>query len=334
MLDHERKEQVLFTRDMLVNQVRRESPMIAASFDRLWLRELERMCDLFSKTLVHLFAGRRVAEANEDALRHVCVRLLSNAIKSYSAAVELLRCGYRLQPGILVRNILETVSTVLHLFINRNDLPRFLEGKLESSGTITTAKMVLPDYGRAYGFFSNNYIHIGEPHRMDHLLEPYTDSGDEAVRFNLLCLRWSIWLLFVTSEMVFFDIAGPPRYWRRIDADSYAFDPSPEEQRWFEEFIRPTHRDGEGVGRVREEDVAGKREVRLIPRQEAENMGHEKIKCRFLDCSREEILEKRKPVRGREPGPVIIHHECEAGHKFHLPYDGSGRYLLCDCPTG
>jgi hypothetical protein len=72
----------------------------------------------------------------------------------------------------------------------------------------------------------------------------------------------------------------------------------------------------------------------LIARKEAEDMRHEKIKCRFLGCSREEVLEKRKPVRGREAGPVIIHHECEAGHKFHLPYDGSGTYLPCDCSTG
>jgi hypothetical protein len=245
MLDYEHKTQVFFTRDMLVNQIRRDAPRIAASFDRLWGGELERMSDLFSKTLVHLFAGRRVADANEDTLRHECAGVLSNALKSYSAAVELLRNGYRLQPGILIRSILEGVSAVLHLFINRGDLSIFLSGDLKSSRTITTAKKVLPEYGQAYGFFSDNFIHIGEPHRMDHYLVPYTDSADEAVRFNLVCLRWSIWLLFVTSELVFFDTAGPPRYWRRTDADSYAFDPSPEEQRWFEKFMSSRDRHGE-----------------------------------------------------------------------------------------
>lgn len=236
LLDHESKLQVFFTRDMMLNQLRRDCPKIAESFDRLWGSELEKISGLMSRTLMQLYAGRRVAVAQEDNLRLACGQLLLNATLTYQAAVAALRDGFRLQPGILIRNLLEAVSTVLHIFTKPADLPRYLAGTLPSPSTISTAKKVLPPYGRAYGFFSENYAHIGEPHRMDHPLVVYEDPEDPAVRFNLMNLTWTSWLLFVTSELVFLDFSAR-RYWRHVDENSYAYDPSPEERRWLARFL-------------------------------------------------------------------------------------------------
>ncbi|MCW5891294.1 MAG: SEC-C domain-containing protein [bacterium] len=44
-VDNDQKTIGLFTRDMLVNQLRRDCPCIAGSFDRLWLAELEEISD-------------------------------------------------------------------------------------------------------------------------------------------------------------------------------------------------------------------------------------------------------------------------------------------------
>jgi len=236
MLDYEEKSQVFFTNDMLVNQLRRDCPRIAASFDRLWGQEIDAMSRLMSRTMMRLYAGQRVAVAHDDDLRFACAQLLFNATQTYVAAVSVLRDGFRLQPGILIRNILEAVSTVLHIFVNTAELTRYLAGDLRSPDTIAAAKKVLPPYGRAYGFFSDNYAHIGEPHRMNHPLAVYEDATDPAVRFNLMCLKWAAWLLFVTSELVFFDL-GPSRYWRRPGPNEYAYDPSPEERRWFARYM-------------------------------------------------------------------------------------------------
>lgn len=94
-------------------------------------------------------------------------------------------------------------------------------------------------------FFSDNYAHIGQPHRLDHPLTPYDDADDPAVRLNLMCLKWAAWLLYVTSELVFFDV-GPSRYWRRLGPNAYAYDPSPDERRWLAQYLGALEDQGRG----------------------------------------------------------------------------------------
>jgi hypothetical protein len=130
VVNHERRSKMVFTTNMLVNQVRREAPKIGESFDRLCSQELESMSELCSQVWFYLYSGFSEAVANDDELRMASGELLLNALNTFVAAVELLRSGYWLQAGILIRNVVETISTVLCLFSNPDDLDAFRSGVL------------------------------------------------------------------------------------------------------------------------------------------------------------------------------------------------------------
>jgi hypothetical protein len=52
-------------------------------------------------------------------------------------------------------------------------------------------------------------------------------------------------------------------------------------------------------------------------------------------CNKEDLPQKRRMVGRGGPGIPIQHHECESGHRWHLPV-ASGpetRQTLCDCPN-
>jgi len=111
----EKKKIIIFTDDMLINQLRRDGPKIEESFDRLCANELSELSELLSKTNGLIYSGLSIGVQKEDELRSACAQLLLNGTNSFAAATAILRMGYVLQPGIIVRAILETVSTSLHL---------------------------------------------------------------------------------------------------------------------------------------------------------------------------------------------------------------------------
>ena len=240
MLDQQHGQLVVYTDEMLINQLQRDSLKIAASFDELCEEHLRSMSRLCSEVFMLLHQGL-IVDLYHNELDQACIGMLMNAANSFSAAVTLLRNGYRLPPGILVRNILETISTVLHLFTRPDDLKKFKEGQLKSSKTIAAAKEVLPPFGRLYGFFSQEFAHIGSIQRELQPLVPY-DHIDDALRVNLCFLKMTIWLLYVSSELLCLDIVGRPRYWhclgkKQDGQTAYAYAPSTEERRWMARFL-------------------------------------------------------------------------------------------------
>lgn len=172
-----------------------------------------------------------------DELRQTCGYLLFNGINSFTAAFELLRNGYRLQPGILVRNILETLSTILHLFILPDDLKLFKQGNLKSTKTLDAAKKVIPPFGQLYGFFSDGFVHISSLYQNFQPLIPFKSKEDEALKVNVGFMKISIWLIYVTTELIFLDIIKAPRYWRKLGGGKYLYSPSREEHSRQSEFF-------------------------------------------------------------------------------------------------
>jgi len=106
LLDREARKIVVFTENMLLNQLRRDGPKIEASFDRLCENDLIQLSALLSKTNGLVYSGLTVASREEDELRIACAQLLMNASNSFGAAVAVLRMGYVLQPGIILRSLL------------------------------------------------------------------------------------------------------------------------------------------------------------------------------------------------------------------------------------
>lgn len=116
-----------FTKDVLINQIRREGPRIAASFDQMCEQDLDGISEEYARVTSLCVAGLS-SEQLEAALRSACGHLLMNALKSISAATELLRLGYVLQPNIVLRSAVECVAVVLHLLARPQDLGKLQAG--------------------------------------------------------------------------------------------------------------------------------------------------------------------------------------------------------------
>lgn len=226
---------VVFTDDMLLNQLRRDGPRIEESFDRLCADDLARLSSHLSKTNGLIYSGLTIATQEEDELRIACAQLLLNAINSFAAAVAVLRMGYVLQPGIIIRSLLEAVSTTLHLIQHPKDLAAYKNHTLQSPKTIAAAKKALPPFGQLYGHYSDSFAHIGQLHKSITPIREYSERH-EALEVNLNSLNIAAWLLYVTAELAFNELVAQPRYWHPVE-QGYKYDPSEGEKEWMKSFF-------------------------------------------------------------------------------------------------
>lgn len=138
-IDEETGQRFVVTEGTVFNQLQRDAPRIAASFDHLCTEELRPVDRLAAKTLFLLTVGRKDASRKESELRITCSNLLMNALVTLLAAVDLLRDGFMLQPGILIRNLLETLIAVICIFTVRSDWDAFRENRLKPEQRIAIA---------------------------------------------------------------------------------------------------------------------------------------------------------------------------------------------------
>ena len=91
-----------------------------------------------------------------------------------------------------------------------------------------------------YGFLTERFSHIGKLHHSIQPVEPYKKM-DERLQLNLSILRASLWLMYVTAELLFIDCTSKPRYWRSLGngayAYAYAYAPSDEVLTWQKTFL-------------------------------------------------------------------------------------------------
>lgn len=105
--DNKNKQLQIFTKDMLINQIKRDSKKIEKSFDKLCKNDIDKISELFSYAQIIILNAFRFSVDEKDDKRLTCSKLLLNASNSLVASVELLRKGFVLQPGMIIRNIIE-----------------------------------------------------------------------------------------------------------------------------------------------------------------------------------------------------------------------------------
>ena len=242
IVDLERKVQIVTSNDVLFNQLRRDGPRIADAFDGICAQDLEALNQEFCQFIatlaqVTINLQRREGLCGDEYITNLT--LLSNTAQTIIAAIELTRRGFRLQPGILLRNVLESVSTVCHIVMHHDDLQKIKSGELSSTRTITSAKKVFPPIGHFYGLLSKNFVHVGRFHSSvdDFISIKEYEVGEEALDFNLSVLRFAVWSLNVATELAFFDNLVSHRYFRRISENGFVFSPAPEERERMEQFL-------------------------------------------------------------------------------------------------
>jgi len=215
---------IILTNDILINQIRRDALEIAASFDSLCDSDLRVLSEFHAKSIGLLSCG--IAKNAHDDFRLKLGLILNNAQASFVAALYLLRGGFLLQPGMVLRTLLEQVSTAIHLTLNPSDLTKIEKGSFDSPKTIASAKKVIPIYGQLYGAFSSSFTHVSKLHARIDPIKPFTDKHP-ALDANLMMLATSLFLLAIAIELAFFDHASQPLFWRRLGPGKYLFELSP-----------------------------------------------------------------------------------------------------------
>ena len=241
IIDQANQRLIEIRKSVLINQITRDAEMIGKSFDNLHGSDLEKISKQFAHCFGLLTSGLLKASSDEDDLRIACGELLSNSLNSIAAAAYLLRGGFALQPGPVIRSCFESLAVVLHLMQYQKDLKSRREHKFDSTRAITSAKRVFPPFGKIYGLLSKDFTHIGRLHKQLTPIREYTESH-EPLELNLYFISTAVWMCYVSSELVFLDVVAQPRYWTELPSESenqiaYSYSPSAEETAWMEEFL-------------------------------------------------------------------------------------------------
>lgn len=235
LMDHQGKRVIVVSNDFLLTEFSRDLPKIQQSFDALCDADMREISELMSTVVSFLMGALLASQRNNQDRPRVTGVLLFNAANSLAAAIHLLRGGYTLQPGMIIRNIVESCCAAIHLFLKPEDVPRYEQGRLESTRTISTAKKALPPLGELYGNYSKNFSHIGKLHRSFQRVTSYKERN-ESLETNLMMIRMTAWILYVTSELVFHPFASPSRYWQKVEG-GLRYSPSDEEKSWMNSFF-------------------------------------------------------------------------------------------------
>ncbi|MDC7745390.1 hypothetical protein [Rhizobium binxianense] len=233
IVDKQSKKVMFVTKDMLTNQLYRDGPRIAASFDELARGVVRECSEVMSKAQAMLI--RHLPKIEDKGSEATCARLLYSAAHSYVAAIEVARKGYPRELGALMRLIVETIATVLAIAIDGGPtLEKFHKGKLETTKCIGIAKKALPFIGQLNGELSNNFVHIGALQDSVDGATPYT-KGDQRLDFVITTMKLMAMLLDIVTEVIFATDIENHRYWKR-EGEGWTFDPNEETRGWIEKF--------------------------------------------------------------------------------------------------
>lgn len=227
-----------FPEDTLTQHLQAEARAVEESFDRLCGEDLRRISALHSRIYNLLGTGLLRAQRQNDECREFCACLLFNATHTIMAALEILRRGYTMQPGVLLRNAIETLSTAHYLVKMEDGLTQYRNGTLESPSTIAVAKELFPAYGRWYGAFSEHFAHIGPTWLQVRLPLPYTERSEE-LDANIMYIKAFLWLTYFFSELPFCDLLPKPLYWNPTGDRTCRHVATPEGDTLKREFTEP-----------------------------------------------------------------------------------------------
>ncbi|GAA5542397.1 hypothetical protein [Brucella sp. NBRC 113783] len=234
LVDQKNKTVMILTKDILTNQIYREGPNIAGSFDELGRGDINDCSEVFSRTLTMLV--RHLPNVDDKGSEATCARLLNSAAQTYVAALEVARRGYPREHGALSRGIIETISTVLAIVMDGGrTLDKFHKGTLETTKTIGLAKKALPFIGKLNGSLSNDFVHIGSLHDSVDGPKRY-QKGDERFDFVITLSRLTVLLLDIVTELIFSHEMESLRYWRR-KGEGWVFEPGEETEKWMQSFV-------------------------------------------------------------------------------------------------
>ncbi|MEP0212217.1 MAG: hypothetical protein ABJD66_03310 [Cellulophaga sp.] len=237
--DEEKGERMIFKRNQLINQLQRIGPQINQSFDKIYADEFKNMSSDLSEIMPLLFIGHKQALNDNEELFITCGDLLRNASNTVISSVQTLRCGFRLQSGILLRSVIEMCATVTHLISDPKTLDDFKNDKIKSTYSISVANKQVPLFGKAWGILSKKQIHINSLHADWYPLKEYTDKEEVPVEVTIGIIGMTIMILRITVELTFFPYIDEHLYWKSEGENKVSFIPPTEDRiGWIKEKLK------------------------------------------------------------------------------------------------
>lgn len=218
---------------MLMNRVEREARITAESFDAIAGGAVAHLEQMYFRSAIILHSVHQIPI---DEPYKTSAAVLTNALKSLSAALALLRMGWRLQPYSCLRNGIEATSVVVHLVAHPNDLEKFRGGKLDIPKTLKAAKTAIPPIGRLYGMLSEEFVHVGKPFWHIQKGNIYSESEWEMWQC-LAAISFFAFTILIVSELAFYEFVSERHCWTVQGDGNLRQTWSPEIKRWREEFV-------------------------------------------------------------------------------------------------
>ena len=239
-VDRELRKVVFVTKDMVINQLKRDTPRIARSFDTAMLKAIEEVSEVVGSVFTILAPQIIGRDLSNQSREPTCAGLLNTAAATFLGCVHLARGGYRLQYMTLSRSVVETLCTVMHMMVDAEAVRDFHAGSLKSTKSVTISSKVLPVFGRIWGELSNQFVHINTMHSGLNRLSDYKIDDEDLLAINMN-MKLTVWLLYVATELAFLEDIERPRYWRianrNADKNEVHFDPSKDEKSWQARFF-------------------------------------------------------------------------------------------------
>jgi hypothetical protein len=223
--DEEKRERLIFKRNQLINQLQRECHKIAESFDSIFEEEFKQMSSDISEILPLIFLGYKESNIDKNELLITLGDLLRNSVYTLISSVQILRNGFVLQSGILLRSTVEMCATVVHLLSEPNLLEKFLKDEIKSTKSISAADKIIPLFGRVWGVLSQKHIHINSLHTEWFPNKIFSTKDELPVSVTLDMIGVISMILRITTELAYFKYVDEHIYWEYQGENKFLFIP-------------------------------------------------------------------------------------------------------------
>jgi len=220
-------QKIIFKTNILINQVQRDGYAISKGMIKKHSEVLENISWKSAHNSMLLYAGAIEKTVSTNECYNTIICLLYNANNTIASAMTLFCNGYKIQPMILMRNILENIAVASHLLINPNHLEKYNSGHLNSAKTIASLKKIVPPIGALYGMYSDYFVHISTMYRNMEQIKVH-EKNDDGIEFILNALEICVWCCYVISELISLEYIAFEKciYWKANGKGKYIFQPT------------------------------------------------------------------------------------------------------------
>jgi len=158
--------------------------------------------------------------------------LFWNAFNTLIASIEIFRRGYSKEPAVLLRSMLEIISTAYDIHLHPEKLRLLRSGKYSSSKSIFILKKINPVIGKMYGTLSNMFAHVNAFHTLPQgSYKLTTKTFWIGGGFSVSHKKWQVLMLSkltmaldianAVMEIVFYDEIKKHRFWTKEEDGKY-----------------------------------------------------------------------------------------------------------------